>query len=282
MRELDGKVAVVTGAASGIGAGISRRLAEHGMKVVLADIEAEALEGTAAELRDGGAETITVVTDVADPDAVDALADIAFGHFGAVHLVCNNAGVSGHLGRVWETPIADWRWVFDVNLFGIVNGVRAFTPRLIEQGEGHIVNTAAVVSWTVFPAYGTYAASKHAILALSEALRNELRDSGSDIGVSAFCPGPVKTRIVDSARNWPESLGEEPRRPGDEMTTTMYEHMVDVCGSSGMEPEEAADRMIEGVRANDFLIVTHPEIIAKSAEARLELARSRLHPASAD
>jgi NADP-dependent 3-hydroxy acid dehydrogenase YdfG len=170
MENVRGKVAVVTGAASGIGRATAERFLAEGMSVVLADVEAAALRAAAGELGAAG-DVEAVVTDVSDPAAVEALAGKAVARFGTVHVVGNNAGVGGHLRRLWETPLEDFGWVVDVNLWGVIHGIRTFVPILVEQGEGHVVNTASLAAWSGAPTLGSYGATKHAVLALSESLR---------------------------------------------------------------------------------------------------------------
>lgn len=193
LQELDGKVAVVTGGGSGIGASLARACAAAGMKVVVADVNGERAEAVAAELPEGRA--VAQAVDVADAAQVDALADLAFDTFGAVHLLCNNAGVSP-AGRVWEFSADEWQWLVGVNLFGVANGLRSFVPRMIGQGQGHVVNTASGAGFVTTPRLGPYSATKHAIVAITVALRNEL--AGTGIGASVLVPAGVATNIGDS------------------------------------------------------------------------------------
>ena len=257
MEQLEGRTAVVTGAGSGIGEGIASACAAAGMRVVIADIELDQAERVANELREGGAEALAVQTNVADRAAVDALADEAYDAFGAVHFLCNNAGVLTHVSIAESTP-EDWQWIFSVNLFGVVYGLQAFVPRMLAQGgEAHIVNTGSMASIRVRRdiANGPYNASKHAVLGLTESLRNELEDDG--IGVSILCPGAVDTRIYAADRNLPEELrGRVTPLP----ERGEYERM---------EPREVGEIVLDAVRANRFWIITHPEHrepVAKRAE----------------
>src|ERR1700733_181530 len=208
-----GRVAVVTGAASGIGRGLSERFAAEGMHVVMADVEEPALAKAAAELAGAGASVLPAVTDVSDRAAVDALRDVALSAFGAVHVVCNNAGVGGPHGPLWECPPGEWDWVLGVNLEGVMNGVRAFMPVLLEQDAGHLVNTSSIFG--VFAGIlGPYGVSKHAVAALSETLHFNLKSIGvTHVGVSVLCPGAVRTNFGTSARNRPASAGPAGRRP---------------------------------------------------------------------
>lgn len=253
MEDLQGKVAVVTGAASGIGLALSHAFAAQGAKVVMADIEADALERAAAEL--GDAEVRTVVCDVSDRAQVDALRDATLDAFGAVHLVCNNAGVAGG-GPIWAQSEADWNWVLGVNLWGVIHGISAFTPLLIEQGEGHIVNTASIAGMISMPWGGTYNVSKHAVVTLSETLFADLQLVGaSNIGVSVLCPGWVQTRIHESARNRPSHMGGG-GEPSEEQRA-MAAHVGNLI-AEGLNPREVADLVVGAVQEQRFYIFTHP------------------------
>src|ERR1700749_3129669 len=202
-----GRVAVVTGAASGIGRGLCERFAAEGMHVVMADVEEPALAKAAAKLPGAGASVLPAVTDVSDRAAVDALRDAALSAFGAVHVVCNNAGVGGPHGPLWECPPGEWDWVLGVNLEGVMNGVRTFMPVLLEQHAGHLVNTSSIFG--VFAGtLGPYGVSKHAVTALTETLHFNLRSLGvMHVGVSVLCPGAVRTNFGTSARNRPAWAG---------------------------------------------------------------------------
>ena len=251
METITGKVAVVTGAGSGIGRALARRVAAEGGHVVLADVERAPLDAVARELTDAGAEVLAVPTDVSDGEAVDALRDAALERFGAVHLVCNNAGVSTG-GLLWEQTVADWEWVLGVNLWGVIHGVRAFTPTLVAQGEGHIVNTASVAGLLNPPFMGVYNATKHAVVSLSETLHGELAMTGSGVGVSVLCPGWVNTRIHEAGRNRPE---------GETGAAEVDAGFLDVVGgllANGLDPDDVAGMVLDAVRANRFYVLTHP------------------------
>jgi NAD(P)-dependent dehydrogenase (short-subunit alcohol dehydrogenase family) len=249
---LSGRVAVVTGAASGIGRALAGRLAAEGMAVVLADVEASALDAAAADVAaevDGGSDVVeAVVTDVSDPAAVDALAARALGRFGAVHVVCNNAGVVT-LGSTWEQPLDDWRWVLDVDLWGVINGIRTFVPILIRQGtEGHVVNTASIAGLVPSPTIAPYNVAKAGVVAASETLDMELRQLGAPIGVSVLCPGVVPTRIAESERN----------RPGGASTATELDLPTQhELPPTALRPEQIADLVVAAIGDNTFWIVTH-------------------------
>jgi NAD(P)-dependent dehydrogenase (short-subunit alcohol dehydrogenase family) len=257
MRELSGKVAVVTGAASGIGLALCRRFGADGMRVMMADVEEPALEAAARSLAEDGIEAAAAVTDVSDPDSVDALARATLGRFGAVHLVCNNAGVGGG-GLAWQVPVPAWTWIVGVNLFGVANGIRSFVPHLIEQGEGHVVNTASLAGLLASPGLGAYTATKHAVVGLSESLRHDLAAVGSPVGVSVLCPGFVRTRIAEADRNWPARLGPPPvadDQPGAEQMRQAVAGAIE----SGLDPAVIAEAVRDAVVAGRFWILTHPE-----------------------
>jgi NAD(P)-dependent dehydrogenase (short-subunit alcohol dehydrogenase family) len=274
MDDLVGKVAVVTGAASGIGRAMAERFLAEGMRVVMADIEEPALKAAVDQLGSDGGEVEAVLTDVSDPASVEALAQAAIERFGIFHVVCNNAGVGGHLGRTWETSIQDFEWVLDVNLWGVIHGIRTFVPRLVEQRDGHVVNTASAAGWSARPAMGPYAASKHAILALSEALRRELELADVNVSVSVLCPGLINTNGMTGARNWLPRLGEEPPEPTDPLTSAVRKVLIDGTTGGGLDPSVAADVVVEGILSNRFVLTTHPDDLINAASMRLEAART--------
>jgi NAD(P)-dependent dehydrogenase (short-subunit alcohol dehydrogenase family) len=257
MRELAGKVAVITGAASGIGLALSRRLGSDGMRVMLADLEestlAAAVEGLAAD----GIQAAATVTDVSDPDAVDALADATLERFGVVHVVCNNAGVSRG-GPSWAVPLATWNWTIGVNLLGIVHGIHSFVPHLIAQGEGHVVNTASIAGLLTEPWGGPYSATKHAAVAVSESLYYELAAAGSPVGVSVLCPGPVRTQIHESYRNWNGRYGPQPAVQDSPDVAAWRQAKAEVV-QSGLDPAVVATAVRDAIVGDRFWILTHPE-----------------------
>jgi len=271
-------VAVVTGAASGIGLGLSERFAAEGMHVVMADVEEPALAKAASALAGTGASVLAVVTDVADRTAVDGLRDSAVAAFGAVHVVCNNAGVGGPHGPLWECPPGEWDWVLGVNLGGVMNGVRAFMPLLLEQESAHLVNTASIFG--VFAGtLGPYGVSKHAVVALTETLHFNLKSLGvSHVGVSVLCPGAVRTNFGTSARNRPPTAGPPAVRgeaePGgrsglvgraDRASAERFSRLS-VAGAS---PAEVAGIVVDGIRARRFYILTSEnrnEAVARRGE----------------
>ncbi|HEX2570827.1 MAG TPA: SDR family NAD(P)-dependent oxidoreductase [Polyangia bacterium] len=272
MRELKGKVAVVTGAASGIGYALAERFCTEGMKVVLADVEEQRLGEAAEALAKTGASVLAVKTDVAQAAAVEALAARALEAFGAAHVLCNNAGVAVG-GLSWERSLADWEWIMGVNLWGVIHGIRAFMPILQRQGEGHIVNTASVAGVMTGPGLGAYCATKHAVVALSECLHHELSmvnaqrgaggntgAGGGPIGVSVLCPWWVKTQIADSERNRPDHLREAARQPGRHERT--LDQAVRAALATGLPPAEVAEHTVRAIQERRFYIFTHQAIKA--------------------
>ena len=256
MKDLRDRVAVVTGGASGIGRGMAARFAEAGMKLVLADVEAPALEAAVAELRRSGVTVLGALCDVSKPASVESLAQQAFDEFGAVHVLCNNAGVAGGMPKpIWEQSLEDWSWVMGVNLMGVVHGLRSFVPRMLQQGiEGHVVNTASMAG--LIPGAGIYGVSKHAVVALSESLSNELLLQGAKLKVSVLCPGWVNTRIIESERNRPEAPREAPGplAPQLELARRAVAELI----AGGLDPLEVGDVVVEAIRAERFYVLTHP------------------------
>jgi NAD(P)-dependent dehydrogenase (short-subunit alcohol dehydrogenase family) len=254
MKDLQGKVAVITGGASGIGRAVADRAAGEGMKIVLGDIEEGPLKEAVDELTGRGAEALGVVTDVSDAASVRALRDRTLDRFGAVHMVHNNAGI-GLGGPIWEVSEEDWRWILGVNLWGVINGVAAFVPALIEQGEGHVVNTASIAGLIAAPFLGPYNATKQAVVAISETLYKDLQGIGAPIGVSVLCPGFVRTRIAESERNRP-AWAPDRDVPGADELRGAVQSMV----AGGIEAAAVAERVIDAVRSDTFYILTHPEL----------------------
>jgi NAD(P)-dependent dehydrogenase (short-subunit alcohol dehydrogenase family) len=248
LQELDGKVAVITGGGSGIGASLARACTAEGMRVVVVDVSEERAASVAAELPGGTA--VARAVDVSDAASVEALADFAFDAFGAVHLLCNNAGVSP-AGRIWDFTDDEWRWLLGVNVRGVANGIRSFVPRMIEQGEGHIVNTGSGASFVSTPRLGPYCATKHAIVGLSEALRYELEGTG--IGVSVLVPAGVNTNIGDSMVR---PSATDPDAIADDFT--VLTNAMDETSLAVIEPEVVADVTLVGVREGWPYIVMGP------------------------
>ncbi len=256
MQDLSGQVAVVTGGASGIGRGMGEAFLERGMKVVLADVEAAALATTVAELRERGGEVVGVECDVSNPESVERLRDESLSHFGAVHVLCNNAGVSGGGGATWEAPEADWDWVLGVNLMGVIHGIRHFVPVMIDQGApAHVVNTASVAG--LVHGMGIYGVTKHAVVALSESMWNELRAAGHSIGVSVLCPGWVRTRILESERNRPEAPRPDPGPLRTEVE--VFRQIVGKLIEEGMDPADVGRLVADSIETDQFYVLPHPQ-----------------------
>lgn len=257
MRELKGKSAFVTGGASGIGLALGRAFAEAGMKVMLADIEHRALNSALKELDDFGPNVRGVSCDVANPDSVERAAHAAFEAFGNVHVICNNAGVAAG-GGIDSISLDNWRWVIDVNLMGVLHGIRSFVPRMRAHGEGgHIVNTASMAGMNAGLGLSPYAASKFAVVAMSEGLAMQLKPHG--IGVSVLCPSFVNTRIGESGRNRPERYGEaqplDPASPAGMMVAEIARRL-----QAGLDPAEAAARVLAAIREDELYVFTHPNM----------------------
>lgn len=257
MQELAGRVAVVTGGASGIGRALAARFVAEGMSVVIADIEKSALDEAAAGL---GPDVLGVLTDVSDPTSVDSLAEAAVARFGRVHVLCNNAGVASvsPSGGQWVSE-NEWRWVLEVNLWGVIHGHRAFLPHLVEHGDGHIVNTASMAG--LFPGHSAYTASKWAVVGITEGLYHDENLRAAGIGVSCLCPGWVNTAIAESARNRPEWAA--PRRDVEPTAAEegMRAFVLDQL-RSGMEPAAVADLVHDAVLSNTFWIFTDRQMVA--------------------
>ncbi len=245
MDQFDGRVAFITGGASGIGLGIAKALGAQGMKLVLADIEQAALDGAVAHFEAQGVPVTGVVCDVAQKASVDAAADHAIATFDKIHVLCNNAGVSPS-GPIEETTAGDWEWGIGVNLMGVVHGIQSIVPRIKSHGEGgHVVNTASIAGLVALPTLGIYTATKYAVVGISETLHGEVAAAG--IGVSVLCPAFVRTRLADSGRNKPKKLGP---------TTGMAEFVVQAL-ESGMEPEEVGEHVRKAIAENKLYIFTH-------------------------
>ncbi|MDO9175899.1 MAG: SDR family NAD(P)-dependent oxidoreductase [Actinomycetota bacterium] len=282
MKNLDGKVAVVTGGASGIGRAVATRFAEAGMRVVLADIQEDALDQTASELAAAGHQVIGVRTDVSVGESVEALAATVMAEFGAVHVLHNNAGV-GVGGYLWTHTQRDWEWVLGVNLWGVIHGVRVFVPLMISQGEpAHIVNTASMAGLISVPGLGAYNVSKHGVVTLSETLERDLRIAGAPIGVSVLCPGLVMTNIFESHRNRPGDISDEGQDPGLLGLTAAADGpaRADALESFGtmLTPEQVATAVLEAVVDDHFYILTHPEPARTLVRSRTDDIIEARHP----
>ena len=253
MELAEGKVAVVTGAASGIGLALSKAFVGRGMRVAMADIEQGALDDAVKAV---GGDVIAVPTDVSKAESVDALGDAVMDAFGAVHVVCNNAGVGGG-GLTQDLTAVDWEWVLGVNLFGVIHGMRVFLPKLLAQGEGHVVNTASMAGLVTAPFMGPYNASKFAVVAMSETLHKELAMQGSEVGVSALCPGWVNTKISESDRNRPAEMAGDGGELGG---VGPFGDIVRQLVANGMDPSEVAGLVLDAIETKRFYILTHADM----------------------
>jgi len=279
VKEFKGKVAVITGSASGMGRAVAERAAQEGMKVVLADVEQKALDKAESELKATGAEVLAVKTDVSNPEALHELAKKTVDAFGGVHLLHNNAGVGGG-AAFWETSLADWKWIMGVNFWGPIHGIWAFLPIMLKQDtECHIVNTSSMGGLIVSPYMGTpYGVSKFAVVALSETLSHELKLMGAKIGVSVLCPGQVHTRIVDPERNRPAELRNEPAWDEKILALTHVKAIrkMSVTGNeTAMEPSDVANLVFDAIREDKFYILTHPEWIMGATMRAMDLLNER-------
>jgi NAD(P)-dependent dehydrogenase (short-subunit alcohol dehydrogenase family) len=268
-----GDIAVVTGAGSGIGRALAERFARARLNVVMADVQDDALAKAAEDVAALGVETFAVHTDVSVEAEVQALAAAAIDRFGAVHVVCNNAGVAAK-SDPWFGPLSSWEWVMGVNFWGVVHGIRAFLPHLI--GGGHIVNTASIAG--LYPGFGpSYDASKHAVVAISEDLHNDMHTVGLPVGVSVLCPGWVRTGIFNAERNWPAGLGELPS-PG---TMGAVAHHFQRAIDEGATPAAIADQVADAVTAGRFWVIPHDDFLDMVVQRWHQIAE-RLDPVPAE
>ena len=277
MRELAGKTAFVTGGASGIGLALGRAFAQAGMKVMLADIETDALTAAVKSLHNVGPEVRGIICDVADPASVERAAEASYQAFGKVHIVCNNAGVAA-AGGIDNISLDNWRWVLDVNLMGVLHGIRTFLPHLRAHGEGgHIVNTASMAGMNGGLGFSPYTASKFAVVGMSEGLAEQLKPHG--IGVSVLCPHFVRTRIGESGRNRQQRYGEtqtpDPVSPAGQMLA-----LITASIAAGLDPADVAARVLAAIRADELYVFTHPEMRGEVDErfAAIQAAMHRAAP----
>ena len=267
MKRFEGRVAVVTGAASGIGRGMAEAFAAAGMKVVLSDVRADALAATTEALRNDGAAVESVVADVASADQVEALARRTLEAFGAVHVVCNNAGVASSSSLLWEAPLEEWRWHLDVMVMGVVHGIRSFVPILLEQGdEGHVVNTASMGGLiTGSDSQAVYMTAKHGVVALTEGLQHQLAGLTDKVHCSVVCPAFVVSEVFDNFDTLRPEVVPSPRATPE--GAQALDAVKGLMAATGMPAREAGEIVLQAIRDEKFYVLTHPEW-ASMVEAR--------------
>jgi NAD(P)-dependent dehydrogenase (short-subunit alcohol dehydrogenase family) len=279
MQDFEGKVAVVTGAASGMGRAFAERFAAEGMKVVLADVEEPVLETAVRELQHKEYDVLGVHTDVSKQESVETLARRAIEAYGKINIVCNNAGVGGERGMIWEETQKAWDYMMGVNFWGVVHGIRVFVPKMLEHGEeGHIVNTASIAG--LGPGWGIYGVTKHAVVAMTEWLSQNLQMVDAKINASVLCPSGVATNITSTWRNRPEDLQEDSSTPLSiqEMRLKRYRQRMTQAVAAGKQPHEIAEIVLDAIKNNDFYILTHPEQEEWRVRSRAEMIVSRKGP----
>lgn len=275
MHDFQGKVAVVTGAASGIGRALAEKSVQEGMKVVLADVEEHAVKQAEEELQASGAQVLAVRTDVSQADAVEALAQKTFDTYGAVHLLFNNAGVILADTTVWKSSLADWQWVLGVNLWGVIHGIHFFVPRMLAQdSEGHIVNTSSGHGLISSAGAGIYRVSKHGVVTLSETLALELAARGAKLKASVLCPGFVNTGILDAERHRPQALANA---PAEQQVNPKVAALAQARAQAsrqliqaGLAPSQVANLVFDAIRREQFYIFTQPELNRLVVQLRMD------------
>lgn len=272
MKTFKDKVAVVTGAASGIGRGMVENFVEVGMKVVLADVDEELLKKTVQSVKETGGDLIGIRADVSKVEEIENIARTTIDTFGTVDILCNNAGVSYSGPTSWETALEGWKWVIGVNLMGVINGIHVFTPIMLQQDtEGHIVNTSSGAGLISNPMGAPYGVTKHGVVALSETMHDELLNLGSKIKVSVLCPGPINTRIFDSIeQNRPDPVPPPPEMSDEE---ALFRRAYEIWLERGMDPREVGNLVLNAIRDGQFYIFTHDinELIEKRMKNILEM-----------
>ena len=258
MKNLKDKVTVITGGASGLGFAMAHRFAQEGVKIVIADIEEGPLQAAVSKLQKTGVSTIGVKCDVSLGEDVEKLAHQTLEHFGAINIVCNNAGVAPS-GVIWEHSTKDWEWAMGPNVWGVIHGIRVFTPIMLKQKEeGHIVNTASVAGLMSFNGMGLYCMTKHAVVTMTECLHHDLTKASEHVRCSVLCPAYVPTDIANSERNRPDNLREERTKSDDEIK--MEENLKKAVASGKISADQVADQVLQSIREKHFYILTHPKI----------------------
>ncbi len=272
MKEFKHKVAVITGGAGGIGRAMAERFASEKMKIALADVEEEALMKAEKEMRDQGANVLGVLTDVSKAEEIEALARKTINAFGAVHILCNNAGVFGDFAPSWRQTLEAWEWALGVNLWGVIHGIRTFVPIMLDQDvECHVVNTSSVAGLFSMPLVSVYHATKSPVINLSESLHHELSLQGAKVKVSVLCPGMVRTKIMESERNRPAKLRTDDRKHSEIEQVWFDAYREFVAG--GLMPAEVADQVFNAIRDEKFYVFPNPralEIVRVRVENILE------------
>ncbi len=281
MKALKGHVAVVTGAASGIGLAMANRFAREGMNLVLADIEDAPLQKAAQQLKEMGCELITLNTDVRFENQVQALADAAYARFSAVHVLCNNAGIAAGAGALrthaWNSSLADWEWTMSVNFMGVLYGVRAFTPRMIAGGEeGHIVNTASVAG--LISGANPYNVSKHAVACLTEGMYKDLKSIGSKVSASVLCPGLIRTDILDAERNRPPEFGAKNTLDGLSEQARQFSQEFRRALETGYDPAQVADAVAEAILADRYYVIPAQAHLLELIRVRMQDITEQRNP----
>jgi NAD(P)-dependent dehydrogenase (short-subunit alcohol dehydrogenase family) len=285
LTDLDGKVAVVTGGGGGLGRAMAERFAQEGMRVVIADVQRAVLDDAVTALRADGHDVTGVVADVSQWEQVEHLRDEALTAYGRVHVLCNNAGIGvGAEGRLWEHELNDWRWAVGVNVYGVIHGINAFVPHMIEHGEhAHVVNTSSP-NGGITPLLGTpeYSVTKGAVVTLTEVLDAQLVDAGTNVRASLLFPGPhmLRTGLFDAWKTRPDDLAKEKPRSRDPVTIEEYE---EIMRQAGVEVEytpveEVAARVVDGIRAGDFWIFAPSERSDEQIRAKAESLLKRENP----
>ena len=274
MQICAGQVAVITGGASGIGLALAECLGALGVKIMLADIEENALQHAVAALVTAGIDAVGQATDVSRADAVEQLRDRTLAQFGRADIVCNNAGVVSPYGNIWEAPVEDWDWVFGVNLWGVIHGIRSFVPILRAQGSGHVVNTASLAGIGIVPFNGVYNASKHAVVSITETLRAELDTEQGAVGATVVCPGLVATRIGQSDRNRPVRA-QTHRAPHEQQVKPMP---ASAAANAPLAPENVAQQIVRAIETNQLYLATNPGSAAFVAARQARLSAETLSP----